>query len=300
MWWPGASPPLGGPFTFAPEDYSFFPLMAGNGQNNTYIGYSLEKTCLQTPYHPFADRPRQIYVLAKKLHYFLQHDYILPAPSGNVSEQLTDSFYAEFSEEANVTFVGQFKQGEAPEGSGAPPGIAQVPRMKRPEFQSMIARSRVLMGIGAPGLSPSPWEALCLGVPFIHPIKSWDRDHPEDRRKWQGQHNAMIYYGLDEPYVYHVKIGDREALKRAIRTALSTPIDRCVDPLSVGVGKSTDFLPVKIHTAEYDDVFHGGKSPACPRNGLAAHRSGADVGDGVQTFTVKACWRTSRVYDDVS
>ncbi len=41
-WWPGASYPLRGPFTLAPEGYALFPRWSGQGQNNTYIGYSLQ------------------------------------------------------------------------------------------------------------------------------------------------------------------------------------------------------------------------------------------------------------------
>ncbi|KAG9048199.1 hypothetical protein FS837_000545 [Tulasnella sp. UAMH 9824] len=47
---------------------------------------------------------------------------------------------------------------------------------------------------------------------------------------WTGQQDGLIYQGLDEPYVYHVEIGDREGLKAALRKAMSTPIERYIAP----------------------------------------------------------------------
>lgn len=100
--------------------------------------------------------------------------------------------------------------------------------MERLAFQEVVASSRVLLGIGLPGLSPTPYEALCLGVPFINPVEQWDKRDPEDRSKWKAQHDGLLYAGVDEPYVYHVKVGDREGFERAIVKAMETPITRYV------------------------------------------------------------------------
>lgn len=98
--------------------------------------------------------------------------------------------------------------------------------MARPAFQKVVASSRVLLGIGSPGLSPTPYEALCLGVPFINPVKTWDKKDPENKSKWKAQHDGLLYAGVDEPYVYHVKVGDRQGFERAIVKAMETPIQR--------------------------------------------------------------------------
>ncbi len=72
--------------------------------------------------------------------------------------------------------------------------------------------------------SPTPYEALCLGVPFINPILHWDENHPEDREGWDSMHGLLKL--LDPPYVYNVKRGDREGFAKAIKSAIEHPIDR--------------------------------------------------------------------------
>lgn len=47
-----------------------------------------------------------------------------------------------------------------------------------------------------------PYEALCLGVPFINPIKEWDPTQPENRDRWLSQHNGL--HELSPPHVYHI------------------------------------------------------------------------------------------------
>ncbi|KAG8999542.1 hypothetical protein FRB90_012049 [Tulasnella sp. 427] len=107
----------------------------------------------------------------------------------------------------------------------------QLEKMDRVAFQHTIAGSKVVLGIGRPALSPTPYEALCLGVPFINVVQGWDRADPENRAKWYtSQHDAIMGLDLGEPYVYHVRVGDREALKRAVRLALETPIPRYIPP----------------------------------------------------------------------
>jgi len=81
----------------------------------------------------------------------------------------------------------------------------------------------VLIAIGEPSTSPTPYEALCLGVPFINPVKSWDPEDPTDRAKWNAQHALLKL--LDPPYVYNVFKGDREGFVNAVKAAISTPID---------------------------------------------------------------------------
>lgn len=213
---------LGAPFTFSPEDFGRWPGIS-DGTNNTYLGYNLEKTCLQTPYVPFKQRPRQGYVLAKSATLFRRKDYILRA--GIPEDQLESVFYETLAIEADLAFVGHFDRAAAPDLQ-PPSGIINLAEMPSFDRPGTIAQSRVLVGLGSPRMTPDPWEALCLGVPFINPVRRWDRNNPKDRSKWESQHDALIHYGLDEPYVYHVKVGDEEALKKAIIKAMETPIDR--------------------------------------------------------------------------
>ena len=43
------------------------------------------------------------------------------------------------------------------------------------DFMMEVAKSKVMLGIGSPRWSPSPYYALCLGVPFINPVSCRER-----------------------------------------------------------------------------------------------------------------------------
>lgn len=64
FWTPDAHP-MGSRWVLAPENYT----AEGKG-TNTYLGYSVEPACMKVPYIPSMDRPRQGYVMAKKMSYF--------------------------------------------------------------------------------------------------------------------------------------------------------------------------------------------------------------------------------------
>lgn len=226
--WNGPLGPLGRPFTVSPEPYHLWNTYSEEEGQNYYIGYSVERTCMKTPYIPASERPRQAYILAKSLSYFQRPDYLLSDPSGNNATHLTDDFYAQLGEEIGMTWVGSFKLDAKPAGALPPPGVVQLDKLDRPAFQRKLAESGLVLGIGRPALSPTPYEALCLGVPFVNTIQGWDQNDPENRTKWYGQHDALLHMDMGEPYVYHVKMRDREGLKRAVKLALTTPILRCV------------------------------------------------------------------------
>lgn len=226
--WNGPAGPLGRPFTLAPEPYHLWNSYYESEGHNVYVGYSVERTCMKTPYIEYSERPRQAYILAKFLSYFQRVDYLLSDPSGNNATHLTDDFYAKLAEEIDMKWIASIKNDVKSEGSQPPPGIAQLERLDRPAFQHKVAQSRLVLGIGRPALSPTPYESLCLGVPFINTIHGWDRHDPENRTKWWGQHDALLHLDLHEPYVYHVKVRDREGVKRAVKLAMETPIPRFV------------------------------------------------------------------------
>jgi len=43
-------------------------------------------------------------------------------------------------------------------------------KLNSTEWRWEVARSKVMIGMGSPWWSPSPYYALCLGVPFINPV----------------------------------------------------------------------------------------------------------------------------------
>jgi len=89
------------------------------------------------------------------------------------------------------------------------------------DFFDQISRSIALVGVGDPPLSPSPYDALCRGTPFINPILEWDLNAPEDRTKWVSQQRTLKHF--DAPYVYNVFRGDGDGFEKALRDAREKP-----------------------------------------------------------------------------
>ncbi|KAJ6470927.1 hypothetical protein C8R45DRAFT_836608 [Mycena sanguinolenta] len=202
--WGSADNPLGRKWTLSPEPVNSY---------NNYLGYSIEPQCArQTPVPPDA-RPAQAFVYSKDVKNFQGGEYAW-APD----------FFDAASAAAAVEFIAGVKQ-DLPDFF---PNITNVGFMPQPEFYSTIARSRVVVGVGRPMTSPTAYDALCLGVPFINPILGWDKNRPADKTRWNSQHNTLK--DLDPPYVYNVFKGDKEGFVDAVVQATSTSIESFVLP----------------------------------------------------------------------
>ncbi|KAF7352263.1 Glycosyltransferase family 18 protein [Mycena venus] len=205
--WVQSANPLGHKWTLSPEDYR---LEHSWNIPNTYLGYSVEPGCLSTPFIPHEQRkfPPQIYILAKTLEYFNPKDH---------------AWKADFYDDAANATGAQFVVGAV----GSPPGdfsksIKNVGLMPQKWFYQNLAQSSVLVGMGLPWTSPTPYDALCLGVPFINPIVQWDPKNKTNRDRWFTQQGSLKV--LDPPYVYNVFKGDKEGFLQAIKDALANPI----------------------------------------------------------------------------
>lgn len=155
--WAQPEHPLGARWTLSPEPYAldgFAP--------NTYLGYSIESSCLAHRFIPHHERPNQAYIMAKRLAYFL------PGP-----ERAWDpEWYAQVAEGMQGQEQGQGQgQGEK-RGAGVgvefvvgasndpwqdgnlevslPEGLINVGQLPQKEFVEMIAKSKVLIGVGHP------------------------------------------------------------------------------------------------------------------------------------------------------
>ncbi|KAJ6470920.1 hypothetical protein C8R45DRAFT_1014892 [Mycena sanguinolenta] len=205
--WGSADNPLGRKWTLSPEPWK--------DSYNNYLGYSIEPQCArQTPVPPAA-RPEQAFVYSKTATNFQGSEYPW-AP---------DFFDAAAAAAAGVEFIAGVKQDVVPDYF---PNITNVGFMPQTEFYATIARSRVVVGIGRPMTSPTAYDALCLGVPFINPILGWDKNKPTDKTRWNSQHNTLKH--LDPPYVYNVFKGDKDGFVDAVVQATSTPIESFVLP----------------------------------------------------------------------
>jgi len=206
--WTGGNNPLGRNWTLSPEDYA----LDGHLPNN-YLGYSVEPTCLLRPFIAHNERD-QAYVMAKRSSYFVEGRERAWPPH----------FYDAAVNATGIKLVlGANIDKSQPE---LPAGLTNYGMMTQTAFLEAVSKSLVLIGVGKPYTSPTPYEALCLGVPFINPIINWNRDNPQDRTKWLTQHWMLKL--LDPPYVYNVFKGDLDGFIKAIEAARTNPIDRFV------------------------------------------------------------------------
>ncbi|KZT55606.1 glycosyltransferase family 18 protein [Calocera cornea HHB12733] len=208
-WWRGAaSHPLGERWVISPEHYQ---------NEQVYIGYSIQDACSKRTYIPFHDRPNQAYILAKFAQYFLPEDFLW-----------TNEAFELASKTVDVNFVVGLRDSPAPSADALPPATRNLGPLDQDHFFDAVAHSKVLVGVGHPFLSPSPWDALCVGVPFIQPTLWSDPGDPHDTSKWISQHDPMM--NLGEPYAYTVLQGDTEGFVQAMKKALTTPIQPYVHP----------------------------------------------------------------------
>lgn len=143
--WAQPEHPLGAKWTLSPEPYTldgFAP--------NTYLGYSIESSCLAHRFVPHDQRPDQAYIMAKRLAYFL------PGP-----ERAWDpEWYARVTQgmqgagvDVDVDFVVGASNDPWRDGDlemALPEGLTNVGQLPQKEFVEMIAQSKVLIGAGHP------------------------------------------------------------------------------------------------------------------------------------------------------
>ncbi|RSH93084.1 hypothetical protein EHS25_007437 [Saitozyma podzolica] len=205
-YWDDPGNPLGAQFTLSPSPRN----------NNHFLSFSIEPTCHRLPFVPHSRRanPPQAYLLAKQVHYLDDtpaFSWTLPA-------------LVDLEREFGISVLGgMVDDDEATSAAVKAAGLTNLGRLGKMEFYEELASSFVLVGVGRPRISPSPWDALCMGLPFINPILEWDENDPSNRSKWHAQQWHMT--DLDPPYVYSVKTHDLIGLRRAIHAALTHPID---------------------------------------------------------------------------
>ncbi|KZP33614.1 glycosyltransferase family 18 protein [Athelia psychrophila] len=209
--WVTPASPLGRNWTLSPEPY----VMDGSPEN-LYLGYSVEPSCMSQAFIPHDDRNDHIYIMTKDARNIA--DGYNPA-------QWPSHFYEAATKATGINFILGASGSNAAE-SPIPAGVTNHGLLDQKQFIQAVSESLVLVGVGKPETSPTPYEALCLGVPFINPIHSWDEAHPENRQAWDGQHLLLKY--MDPPYVYNVFKDDLLGFVEAIEDAIANPIDRYV------------------------------------------------------------------------
>jgi hypothetical protein len=207
-WWTGTDiHPLGGQWTMSPEPYGTFPGISHYKEFNMYTGYSIEAYCGDV--FPAEDRRHRTYILAKQSEYFIKDTFAL-----------TSGIFNDTKNETGIEFVAGIGKPDSPLPIL---GVNNIGFQSIPDFLYELGHSKALVGVGRPWISPTPYDALCMGVPFINPILDWDKKNPDDITKWKPQHEGLSDVG--EPWVYNVKKGNATEIKNAIMKAVATPIE---------------------------------------------------------------------------
>ncbi|KAK8846595.1 hypothetical protein IAR55_005681 [Kwoniella newhampshirensis] len=212
-WWEAPLHPMGRIWTLGPEDWGYFKHNLGN----TYLGYSVQDRCERIPF--YEQREHRGLVLAKRADYMTGNNMawpdILPDIISSVPQDENGRAF-ELLATASGSLGDKFK------------GVRNVGPMDRNSWLNEVAKSKFMLAVGRPYLSPSPYDALCFGVPFINVIYSRNKNDPEDRKQWRTQHDALKFF--DPPYVYHVLEKSAEELSAAILGAINNPIGRWIPP----------------------------------------------------------------------
>jgi hypothetical protein len=165
----------------------------------------------------------QVFILAKRIQYF----YKSWAPACFEREMITKALFELRKEFPTLEFVGSFYDDRSKADHerlgpmSIPEGVKHIGKLNATQWDDAIKNSRLLMGVGWPTSSPSPYRALARGVPFLNPHNVNDRESEDDPSSWGFvQHDALRR--ISEPYVYNVQQHDYEAFVGAIRKALTT------------------------------------------------------------------------------
>jgi hypothetical protein len=147
------------------------------------------------------------------------------------------SYFSLAAEELGIDFVGGWrieqhykwdpiKKGTMIDIEDKEHRVINKGRLNQTEFAHEIGLSKMLIGVGNPHWSPSPYNALCQGIPFLNPIVKWDPSDPWNKSKWDSQHPSLA--PLDPPYVYSVHKGNYTGFVEAIKLGTQIEIPRFI------------------------------------------------------------------------
>lgn len=132
---------LGNEWTVSPYKYP----------DHIQIPFSIENQCLKIPSVKLTEKKNRIYVLAKESEYYYDYN----APIFEAWEWM--------KEDTGLDIVSSSKITEYDNGKDVyplPDGIENLPHLDPIEFQKELGKSTLMLGIGTPLISPSPYDAL--------------------------------------------------------------------------------------------------------------------------------------------
>lgn len=111
---------------------------------------------------PFERRPNRVYILAKTARYFKDSWFPL-----DFFERAYKELEPEFP---GLEFVGGWKTAGPDAYDKVPKFFKNLGPMTPDAFDEQLKLAKVLVGIGNPKTSPTPYRSLAMGVPFLNPV----------------------------------------------------------------------------------------------------------------------------------
>lgn len=128
-----------------------------------YSGYSIEKRCKAIPIPE--EREHRALILGKDTAYFKADRNMFPGMLASTAASMPEFVHENGTREAfKLTAVAGGRHQELDEK-----GIENLGFMPMADWYQEVAKSKMLVGLGSPPQSPSAYDALCLGVPFLNP-----------------------------------------------------------------------------------------------------------------------------------
>lgn len=209
----------------------------------TFLGYELEPSAEETTFTDPETRPYRVWIMAKYAKYFQPND-----------QQVYDlAFYDRAFEELSkefpgLEFVGGWKDERSTEDQEKyplPKHIKNLGVLNSTRFETEFAQARLMLGMGTPTLSPSPYRALAKAVAFGHPVSAATlllltppstrsrRGAPSGRScsttRWPrcpSRKCTRNHPSLTTRYVYQIEAYNYDSFVGAIRKALQSPPTR--------------------------------------------------------------------------
>ena len=124
--------------------------------------YSIERECSAVPLTPPTQKLDRVFVLAKLAEYFYDKRKAPP-----------ESVWVDFQQKTGLEPVSVAT--DRKDGTRGwlnytvPQGVTPIAPLSRDQFEIEVGKSKVMLGIGRPYISPSIYTSLCQGTPVVLP-----------------------------------------------------------------------------------------------------------------------------------
>ncbi|KAJ7134387.1 hypothetical protein C8R44DRAFT_609886, partial [Mycena epipterygia] len=202
----------------SPLGFAWILSQENRPQGETYLGYSIERVCRDASYVDHAQRLDRTFILANLEAWFIKHHNVWPPKYFEDAGPATGTQFVAALDPV-IARVASWPQ--LAKYHIVPSNLVELGPHSDRDFLQEMAKSRLLLGLFDPREMPVVFSALCLGVPFLNPIRNWDSNNSSDRSKWETQ--VMALNDLNPPYVYNVFANDYEGFEKAIADAMTHP-----------------------------------------------------------------------------